>query len=70
MASAALQEGDVFASRYRIVRELASGVEPSGTHDVIWDLRDENGQQLPAGIVFARLDVEGQALSVKLVTVR
>jgi serine/threonine-protein kinase len=25
MASAALQEGDVFASRYRIVRELASG---------------------------------------------
>jgi hypothetical protein len=54
----------------RRVRELASGVEPSGTHDVIWDLRDENGQQLPAGIVFARLDVEGQALSVKLVTVR
>ena len=54
----------------RRVRELVSGVAESGAHDVVWDLRDENGQRLPPGVVFARLDVEGQALSTKLVTVR
>jgi hypothetical protein len=53
----------------RRVRELVSGVQPSGTHDVVWDLLDENGQRFPAGVFFARLDVEGQALSAKLVTV-
>jgi hypothetical protein len=60
----------IFDVSGRRVRELVSGVESGGTHDVIWDLRDEQGQQLPAGVCFARLDVEGQALSTKVVTVR
>jgi len=54
----------------RRVRELMSGSEPAGTHDVVWDLRDERGQPVPAGVRFARLEVEGQTLTGKVVTVR
>jgi hypothetical protein len=60
----------IFDVNGRRVRELVSGVQPGGTHDVTWDLRDEQGQRLPAGVCFARLEVDGQALSAKLVTVR
>jgi hypothetical protein len=54
----------------RRVRELVSGVEPGGTHEVVWDLRDDNGRPLPAGVSFARLEVEGQEVSAKLVTLQ
>jgi len=60
----------IFDVSGRRVRELVSGFEPGGTHDVVWDLRDENGQQLPAGISFARLEVEGRSLSEKVVTLK
>jgi hypothetical protein len=54
----------------RRVRELVSGVQPGGTHEVVWDLRDDSGRPLPAGVSFARLEVEGKALSTKLVTLQ
>ena len=60
----------IFDVSGRRVRELVSGVQAGGTHDVVWDLRDEHGERLPAGISFARLEVDGRSLSEKLVTLR
>ncbi len=54
----------------RQVRELVSGTQAAGPHVVAWDLRDQSGQPVPAGVRFARLDVEGRALTGKVVTVR
>src|SRR5262249_32063383 len=52
----------------RRVRELVSGPESAGTHDGLWGLKDDRGERLPPGVPFARLEVDGQALSEKLVT--
>jgi flagellar hook capping protein FlgD len=54
----------------RRVRELMSGIEPAGTHVLAWDLRDESGHPVPAGVCFARLEVEGRALTGRVVTLR
>lgn len=54
----------------RCVRVLVNDLEAGGVHDVVWDLRDDRGRLLPAGICFARLDVDGQEPSAKLVSVR
>jgi hypothetical protein len=40
----------------RLVRELAQGVQSSGTHLVTWDGRDANGNRLPSGTYFYRLE--------------
>jgi hypothetical protein len=60
----------IYDAAGRRVRELVSGTEPAGTHDVIWDGKDENGQPVSAGIRFARLEAEGNVLTGKVVTVR
>ncbi len=37
------------------VKVLADGDMPAGKHSVVWDGRDESGQQSPSGIYFYRL---------------
>jgi hypothetical protein len=37
---------------------------------VTWDGRDRNGQSLPSGAYFCRMDAEGQGWSIKMVLVR
>jgi hypothetical protein len=54
----------------RRVRELMSGMQPAGRHQVAWDQRDDGGRTVSAGIRFARLEVEGRALTEKVVTTR
>lgn len=54
----------------RRVRELVSNFEPAGTHAVAWDLRDQSGRSIPAGVCFARLEVEGRVLTERLATLR
>ena len=54
----------------RWVRELTSGAQAAGEHAVAWDLRDERGQAVGAGLYFARLEAEGSALTRRLATVR
>ena len=51
----------------RRVRGLASGSLTAGEHVVDWDLRDADGRAVHAGVYFARLVVEGQAFTHKLV---
>jgi hypothetical protein len=52
----------------REVRELISGVQSAGTHQVRWDLRDDRGEPVPPGVCFARLEVGGRAITRKVVT--
>ena len=54
----------------RRVRELASGARASGDHAVAWDLRDDFGQPVGAGVYWARLEVDGNSLARKLVTLQ
>jgi hypothetical protein len=60
----------IYDAAGRRVRELASGDQPAGEHVVAWDLRDEGGRAIRAGLYFVRLDVEGFVLARRLVTLR
>ena len=60
----------VFDASGRVVRTLADGVMPEGSHTVSWDGRDESGVRAPAGIYFYRMQA-GQFDAIrKLVLLR
>jgi hypothetical protein len=54
-------------ARGRRVAELAGGPRPAGAFDVRWDGRDAGGQRAPAGVYFARAQVDGFAAGARLV---
>lgn len=54
----------------RLIRELVSGPMPAGSHELVWDARDDRGASVPAGIYFSRLDTVSGAVEKKLVLVR
>jgi hypothetical protein len=58
---------DVSGSR---IRSLVSELQSAGEHAVDWDLRDEQGRAVNAGVYFARLDVEHRTLMRTLATVK
>ncbi len=54
----------------RRVRELVSAVEPAGAHGLAWDLRDDSGRAVGAGMYFLRLEAEGRELTQRMVVLR
>jgi len=55
----------------RVVRTLAFGrMLPAGVHSLHWDGRDDGGREVPAGIYYARLRVNGRSFAGKAVRVR
>lgn len=54
----------------RRVRELTSGVRPAGETAITWDLRDGEGHAVASGLYFARLEVQGRAVTRKIMTVK
>jgi hypothetical protein len=54
----------------RLVRQLASGEREAGAHSVEWDLRDDSGDGVPAGIYFYRVVVGDSRETRKLMVVR
>lgn len=58
---------DLFSASGRHVRGLVADRLDAGPHEVSWDLRDEDGGRVGAGIYFARLVWAGQNLERKLV---
>lgn len=60
----------IYDASGRQVRELTSGTQPAGEHTMVWDLSDDAGRAASAGLYFARLEVDGQALTQKLAALR
>jgi FlgD Ig-like domain/Outer membrane protein Omp28 len=46
----------IFDVSGRIVRHLTDGVKPAGSHVAVWDGLDGNGQAMPSGTYFYRLE--------------
>ena len=51
----------------RQVSVLAQRIETSGAHSAAWNGRDANGDRVPAGVYFVRLEAAGQVQSQKIV---
>ncbi|MBK8015262.1 MAG: carbohydrate-binding protein [Betaproteobacteria bacterium] len=60
----------VFDARGRQVRVLAEGRKDAGTHRVVWDGRDDDGQLLASGVYFLRVEAAGAARVGKLVLLK
>ena len=54
----------------RRVRTLAEGTQSAGEHAVAWDVRDDAGRALGAGLYFARFEAEGRVFTQRVVAVR
>ena len=52
------------------IRNLVAEPQPAGEHVVDWDLRDEQGRAVDAGVYFASLGVEHRTLARTLATVK
>ena len=68
------REGPVTLAVYdaagRRVRALVSGPQPAGNHTTGWDLRDDTGRLVEAGLYFVWLEADGQRLSRRFATLR
>ncbi|MBU0741085.1 hypothetical protein KKG45_14155 [bacterium] len=56
--------------RGHCVRTLVSDFRSAGRHEVVWDMRGQRGEVLPAGVYFARLTAHGATVTRRLVTLR
>ena len=53
----------------REVRKLGGPTMRAGEHSFAWDLRDASSARAPAGLYFARLEVDGRVLATGRVVV-
>jgi hypothetical protein len=54
----------------RRVRTLAEGSSTAGDHAVTWDVRDDGGRALGAGLYFARFEADGRVITRRLMTLK
>ncbi|MBD3237077.1 MAG: hypothetical protein GF330_10260 [Candidatus Eisenbacteria bacterium] len=54
----------------RAVRTVADGVFAAGTHNVPWDVRDDRGRPVSAGVYYCRLETPGFRATRTLVVAR
>lgn len=52
------------------IRLLTNELQNPGSYSVVWDKRDSNGQTMPAGVYFCRLEAEGYKNTVKMTVIR
>jgi hypothetical protein len=60
----------IFDVRGRLVRSLEAGWLAAGTHERVWDGRDERGQAVGSGVYFAHARVGGERAVTKLMLVK
>jgi flagellar hook assembly protein FlgD len=60
----------IYDASGRRVRELASGARPAGQHSLAWDLHDETGHAVGAGLYFARLETGGRVVTQRFSALR
>ena len=70
LARDALVSLAIYDAAGRRLREVTSGAQPAGPHTVVWDLHDDSGHAVAAGIYFVRLDAEGRRLTQRFATLR
>ncbi len=63
-------ELSIYDARGRRVRHLASGSQTEGAHAIPWDLRDDEGHLVAAGVYVARLEADQRSFTQKLVTLK
>ena len=57
----------IFDVTGRRVRSLVTGSQAAGVHESAWDLRDDAGALVRAGVYYYRLDVAGRAFTRRLI---
>ncbi len=56
----------VFNTAGQLVKTLANGDTDAGEHSVMWDARNETGEEVPTGIYLYRIEVNGQSETRKM----
>jgi len=46
---------DIFDIQGRLIRTLAQGTAAAGSHQILWNGTNEQGEMVPSGIYFYRL---------------
>ncbi len=54
----------------RMMRMIAQGATAAGWHVVEWDLRNETGSRVGAGLYFVRMMVDGKAYTRHVTVLR
>jgi len=54
----------------RLVKRLLDGVHPAGEYATQWDLRDDRGSTVSAGLYFVRLESDGHRLTSRFAALR
>lgn len=65
----AMVEVDAFSVDGRHIRRLAGGWHPAGRREIAWDLRDEAGNRVPAGVYLVRARLDGTVWSERVAVV-
>ena len=60
----------VFDAAGRMVRRIADASFAAGLHAVVWDRRNRDGQAVPSGVYFVRLQAPGVLLTRKTILLR
>lgn len=60
----------VYAVNGRLVRTLASGVQPAGVYRTTWNGTGDDGQRAAAGVYYLRLEADGRRMNRTLVLLR
>ena len=60
----------VYDASGRLLRVLEEGTRDAGTHQAIWDGRDDEGRPLPSGVYFARIAADDRSGARKLILMK
>jgi flagellar hook assembly protein FlgD len=60
----------VYNAAGRRIRNLASGVQSIGRHEVVWDGTADDGSRVQHGVYFVRIVVGGEQRNMRLIYLR
>ncbi len=60
----------IYNTKGQLVRTLVNGTVLSGTHRVVWNGADDNGNKVSSGIYFSRIQTEGKSLTTKMLMLK
>ncbi len=60
----------IYNTKGQLVRTLVNGTVLSGTHRVVWNGADDNGNKVSSGIYFSRIQTEGKSITAKMLMLK